>query len=89
MDTQSRDLPLSIRGMSCGHCVGAVREALATVPGIERSDVGIGTARLTLVPGADRDQVRAAVVAAIDEAGYSVGDGPELVSLRGRHPREG
>lgn len=89
MAEQSRDLPLSVRGMSCGHCVGAVREALATVPGIERSEVEIGTARLTLAPGANPDQVRAAAASAIEEAGYSVGEGPELVSLRSRHSGQG
>ena len=38
-------LNLSIDGMSCGHCVVAVRKALATVPGlrIERVDVGSAT----------------------------------------------
>ncbi|HKG90998.1 MAG TPA: cation transporter [Gemmatimonadaceae bacterium] len=41
MDT----LNLTIDGMSCDHCVVAVRKALASVPGvrIERVDVGSAT----------------------------------------------
>ena len=38
-------MTMKIDGMSCGHCVVAVRKALATVPGlrIERVDVGSAT----------------------------------------------
>ncbi|MBI3791155.1 MAG: heavy-metal-associated domain-containing protein [Gemmatimonadetes bacterium] len=37
-------LTLNISGMSCGHCVGAVKQALAAVPGVQVDAVAIGTA---------------------------------------------
>ena len=35
---------LKVEGMSCGHCVRAVTEALKTAPGVEVDQVQIGTA---------------------------------------------
>ncbi|HYD51735.1 MAG TPA: heavy-metal-associated domain-containing protein [Gemmatimonadaceae bacterium] len=66
-------LTVKIDGMSCHHCVRAVRTALAGVEGIESADVGIGGAiiehdgRVTLE--AVRDAVRV--------AGYEVEGGEE------------
>ncbi len=37
-------LQLTIGGMHCDHCVGAVRQALHGVAGVERADVEIGKA---------------------------------------------
>jgi copper chaperone CopZ len=39
-----RDLTLFIEGMSCGHCLHAVNQALASVPGVEIGSVRIGRA---------------------------------------------
>jgi copper chaperone len=39
-------LDLSIQGMSCGHCVKAVRQALAALPGIAKAEVEVGSATL-------------------------------------------
>lgn len=59
---------LEIEGMTCGHCVEAVRRALAAVPGV------------TQVVEVDRDKGTASVegearpedlIAAIGEAGYT------------------
>jgi copper chaperone len=58
-----------IDGMSCNHCLNAVNQALAAVPGIRVESVRIGRAEVELLPdGASAD----AVVAAIEGAGYAV-----------------
>lgn len=63
------DTTISISGMSCGHCVAAVRKALATVPGVVTKDVTIGAA--VIDTGAD-DGALAAVDAALEQAGYDL-----------------
>ena len=62
-------MTLSIEGMSCGHCVRAVRDALAELPGVEvqRVDVGIATVAVDPARGS-----RAAVEEAVRDAGYDV-----------------
>jgi copper chaperone CopZ len=84
-------LSLSIAGMSCGHCVASVREALAAVPGVQVQDVRVGGARMTTDGATAAD-----VVAAVEAAGYdaTVGEladgaaaGPALTTLRGRGQR--
>lgn len=58
-----------IDGMSCGHCVRAVREALEETPGVHVDHVEIGRARVDY----DTEEVsRAQIVEAIEEAGYAV-----------------
>ena len=41
------DITLRIEGMSCGHCVGQVRNALARVEGVRVQHVTIGEARVS------------------------------------------
>ena len=57
----------TVVGMTCGHCVSAVTEEVAQVPGVTAVDVDLDT-KFVRVRGADVEG--AAVVAAIDEAGY-------------------
>jgi copper chaperone CopZ len=60
---------LSIHGMSCGHCVGAVRDALSQVPGVETVvDVDLERAEAIVEGQPDTDHLVAAVVAAGYEA---------------------
>jgi copper chaperone len=62
-----KQLKLEVSGMSCGHCVGAVREALAGVPGVKVDDVRIGSASVTF------DETKTTVsdlVDAVSDAGY-------------------
>ncbi|HYE57506.1 MAG TPA: heavy-metal-associated domain-containing protein [Rhodothermales bacterium] len=62
---------LRIEGMSCQHCVRAVRSALEGVPGVTVEDVQVGTARVRIDDGeADRSQL----VKAIEGEGYAVAD---------------
>ena len=60
-------IELKITGMTCGHCVKAVTEALAEVPGVEKVvDVNLeqGTARIEGT--ADNRKL----VEAVEEEGY-------------------
>lgn len=62
-----KQLKLEVSGMSCGHCVGAVRDALAGVPGVKVDDVRIGSVSVTI------DETKATVgdlVDAVSDAGY-------------------
>ena len=43
-------LALTIEGMSCQHCVKAVRDRLSSTPGIEVEDVRIGSAVMRYDP---------------------------------------
>lgn len=60
---------LEISGMSCNHCVGAVRRALESVEGVKVDDVQIGSATVTFDPARTSPE---AVVSAVEDAGYEV-----------------
>ena len=60
-------LHLAIDGMSCGHCVAAVKDALAELPGVHVERVAIGEATVALTPGAPTVD---ALVEAVRDAGY-------------------
>lgn len=60
---------LKIEGMGCGHCVKSVEAALAKVPGITKSEVEVGRARV------EGEVTREALVAAIEAAEYQVVEG--------------
>lgn len=57
----------SVPGMSCGHCRAAITAEVSTVAGVRDVDVDLDT-KLVAVSGESLDD--AALVAAIDEAGY-------------------
>ncbi len=64
-----KTMNLKIEGMSCGHCVMAVKKELSKLPGVTVESVEIGKARV---------QVEEATVSserlakAVEEAGYRV-----------------
>jgi copper chaperone CopZ len=60
-------LTYRVDGMNCNHCVVAVSGEVGQVAGVTDVDVDLDT-KLVRVTGASLDD--AAVVAAIDEAGY-------------------
>jgi copper chaperone len=62
-----RSLTLHIEGMSCGHCLNAVKRALAELPGVEVESVRIGRADLRYDEGALEP---ARIEAAVANAGY-------------------
>jgi copper chaperone len=62
---------LSIEGMSCHHCVGAVERALGSVEGLRVQKVEIGSAQVAFEPG----RVQADVVrGAIEAEGFTARD---------------
>ncbi|WP_298888819.1 heavy-metal-associated domain-containing protein [uncultured Serinicoccus sp.] len=55
--------------MSCGHCETAIRGEVSEIPGVTGIDVSAATGRLTVA--AEQPVEDAAVIAAVDEAGYA------------------
>lgn len=61
-------LELNIEGMSCGHCVAAVSQALRELPGVNVENVSLGSAALTYQPEkVSVDEIKLAV----EDAGYA------------------
>ena len=58
-----------VTGMTCGHCEMSVREEVGEVPGVDSIEVSATTGRLVVTGDGTVDD--AAVIAAVDEAGYS------------------
>ena len=48
---------LAITGMTCGHCVAAVKKALAAVPGVESVEVTLSPPRAVVVCDTSRATV--------------------------------
>lgn len=63
------ELELKIAGMSCGHCVNAVREALEELDGVDVRSVEIGSAAVTYDPSRSTPT---AIESAIEDAGYQL-----------------
>jgi copper chaperone CopZ len=63
----SETITYSVPGMSCGHCRAAITAEVTTVAGVDSVDVDLDT-KLVRISGENLDD--AALVAAIDEAGY-------------------
>ncbi|MFD7026357.1 heavy-metal-associated domain-containing protein [Promicromonospora sukumoe] len=57
-----------VTGMTCGHCEMSVRGEVSRLPGVEQVDVSAATGRLVVRGAAVPDE--AAILAAVDEAGY-------------------
>lgn len=58
-----------VTGMTCGHCEMSVREEVGQIPGV--TDIAVSAQSGKLVVTADQPVDDAAVLAAVDEAGYS------------------
>jgi len=57
---------LKVTGMTCMHCVGAVKKALEQVPGVTSAEVSLDPGQAVITGSADS----ATLVAAIKEEGY-------------------
>jgi copper chaperone len=57
-----------VQGMSCGHCVGAVTDAVKSVDPQAQVKVDLATGRVEVESGQDH----AAIARAIEEEGYKV-----------------
>lgn len=64
-------MTLKIDGMSCGHCVGAVKRALGEMPGVDVEDVSIGVARIVYDPATTSTS---AIADAIADEGYELAE---------------
>ncbi len=62
-------MTLHIEGMSCGHCLNAVNQALAGVAGATVRSVRIGRAEVEVADGGTASDE---LVTAVEEAGYNV-----------------
>ncbi|MDO5512290.1 heavy-metal-associated domain-containing protein [Corynebacterium sp.] len=58
-----------VTGMTCGHCEGSVRAEVSQVPGVTGVEVSAQTGRLAVT--SEQPVEDAAVIAAVDEAGYA------------------
>ena len=76
-----------VRGMHCAACVGKVERALSDVPGVEDAMVNLATERATIVYDPARADL-ARLHAAVDAAGYELGDAPVSPSDDGAPDRE-
>ena len=61
-------LELEIDGMSCGHCVAAVSEALGELDGVSVENVRVGSAEVTYQPELVSPEQ---IVLAVEDAGYT------------------
>ncbi|ORT61685.1 heavy-metal-associated domain-containing protein [Streptomyces sp. CB03238] len=59
-----------VRGMTCGHCEGAVTEEISAIAGVTSVKAVAATGLVTVVSAAALDE--AEVRAAVDEAGYEL-----------------
>jgi mercuric transport protein len=62
-------LTLTITGMTCGHCVAAVKKALAAVPGVEEVEVTLSPPRAVVSCDPTRSTVEVLTKATAEE-GY-------------------
>jgi copper chaperone len=67
---RAMETEVEIEGMSCEHCVAAVKSALARVPGVKDARVTVGRAVLVSDAPVSRD----AVANAVADEGYRVRD---------------
>lgn len=58
---------IPVDGMSCGHCINAVRDALLPLEGVTVREIKLGEAHVAYEAGK-----KEAIVEAIEEAGYTV-----------------
>lgn len=65
------ELTFHVPGMTCGHCESAVKSEVGKLTGVDHVDVDLATKLVTVGIGAAGPD-RAAIVAAIDEAGFEV-----------------
>jgi copper chaperone CopZ len=64
-----KTMELTIRGMSCSHCVARVTKALASLPGVSVGQVEVGRATIQLDPATTS---LAQIGAALDAAGFAL-----------------
>jgi copper chaperone len=66
--TLSQTSTYTVSGMTCAHCVASVTEEVREIPGVDDVEVVLETGLVTIT--SSRPLERAAVRAAVEEAGY-------------------
>jgi copper ion binding protein len=61
---------ITVKGMTCGHCVSSVTEEVGELAGVQLVDVVLETGEVTITSGAPLDA--ADLEAAVAAAGYAV-----------------
>ncbi len=59
---------IAIQGMSCGHCVAAVKGALGRLDGVQIQDVKVGSATVAYDPAAVTPE---RIAQAVEDEGYA------------------
>ena len=62
----------TITGMTCGHCVASVTEEVSEISGVQ--DVAVDLESSSLTFSSEVEIPRAAVIAAVTQAGFSVAE---------------
>ena len=65
------DKTYTVTGLTCGHCVNAVTEAVTRVEGVDAVRVDLESGRVTVTGDGYTDEE---IAAAIDDAGYALAD---------------
>jgi copper chaperone len=60
------DIVLNVTGMTCGHCVMSVTQALQQVPDVDKADVSLAQGKAAVHGTADIQ----AMIDAVQQAGY-------------------
>lgn len=60
----------TVTGMTCGHCVSAVKQEVGAIVGVESVDVDLASGNVTVVSQAEL--ALGDVREAVDEAGYTL-----------------
>ncbi|WP_067489797.1 heavy-metal-associated domain-containing protein [Actinomadura hibisca] len=60
----------TVAGMTCGHCVGSVKQEVGQVAGVTAVDVDLASGQVTVTSDGPLDD--ALVRDAVEEAGYEV-----------------
>ncbi|QIB45744.1 heavy-metal-associated domain-containing protein [Streptomyces aureoverticillatus] len=61
---------LDVKGMTCGHCEGAVSSEIGELAGVSSVEAVAATGKVTVVSASPLDEE--ALRAAVDEAGYEL-----------------
>jgi Cu+-exporting ATPase len=64
------ELDFDVREMSCAACVARVEKVLRAVPGVQSAEVNLATERARVFAAGDRNALGAALLAALERAGY-------------------
>ncbi len=64
----------TVEGMTCGHCVAAVRDELSSLSGVRSVQVDLDSGAVVVESAEPIDAVELA--AAVDEAGYRIAEPP-------------